>query len=192
MKLQYSPLIFLITMLAGGCLAHRKDAYNTTMKIDAASRDQLWNAAQEVLRDYRFRLDRLDRQAGVISTLPLGSKHFFEVWRKDVATREDSLESTVNPIRRWVEVFFTPGEGQSWSAMEVVVHKERLSARDRQFNSSTAAYQYFGNTLPATTGEIRPGDLAEKWIELGRDGALEELLLRKISEQAASPAEARG
>jgi hypothetical protein len=191
MKLQYVLHLSLLVVLFTGCHSRRANSYVTNTKIDApagsAQSDHLWESAQDALRNYRFRLDRIDRQAGVITTLPMGSKHFFEVWRKDVATCQDFWESTVNPVRRWVEVRFTPGDGQAWSQVEVVVHKERLSTRDRQFNSTVAAYQFFGDTLPATTGEIRPGALAEQWIDLGRDPALEAKLLQGITEQAASP-----
>jgi hypothetical protein len=190
MKLQCVLHLVPVAMVSGGCLSPRQQTYTTTLPVsanlDSPEADRLWDSAQDTLREYRFRLDRVDRQEGVITTLPAGSKHFFELWRKDVATREDLWEATVNPLRRWIEVRFKAGEAGGWSELAVVVHKERLSAQDRQFNSTTAAYQYFGDTLPATTGEARLTSTHEHWIDLGRDPALEERLLKRIIDRSAS------
>jgi len=61
-----------------------------------------------------------------------------------------------------------------------VVHKERLSSPDRQFNSSGAAYQYFGDSLPSTTGLARISEKDDRWLDCGRDPAMEDYLLRAI------------
>ncbi len=120
----------------------------------------------------------------MITTMPVSSQHFLEFWRHDVATREDLWESTLNPIRRWVEVAVNRDDAGAWAALEVIVHKERFSAPDRQFNSTGAAYQFFGNNLPSTTGAERITSEDERWLDLGRDPAMEAYLLAKILERA--------
>jgi len=147
--------------------------------------DQLWEAVQETLRRGRFQLDRVDRQAWVITTLPEASQHFFEFWRHDVDTRRDAWEATLNPMRRWVEVSLTREGDGPWAQLAVVVHKERLSSPDRQFNSSGSAYQYFGEGLPSTTGKSRVTAKEDHWLDCGRDPAMEDYLLRKIMEPPA-------
>ena len=149
--------------------------------------DQLWEAVQETLRRGRFQLDRIDRQAGVITTMPEASQHFFEFWRHDVDTQRDRWEATLNPMRRWVEVSLTRADEGPWThpselrtRLAVVVHKERLSSPDRQFNSSGAAYQYFGESLPSTTGQSHVTAKDGRWLDCGRDPAMEDYLLRKI------------
>ena len=142
--------------------------------------DQLWEAVQETLRRGRFQLDRIDRQAGVITTMPEASQHFFEFWRHDVDTPRDRWEATLNPMRRWVEVSLTRADDGPWTQLAVVVHKERLTSPDRQFNSSGAAYQYFGESLPSTTGQSRVTAKDDHWLDCGRDPAMEDYLLRKI------------
>lgn len=123
----------------------------------------------------------MDRAAGVITTQPQTSQHWFEFWRSDVATFRDAMESSLNPIRRWAEVTFTREEDGTWSEVAVVVHKERLSSPDRQFNSTGSAYQYFGDSLPATTGHYRVTISDDRWLDLGRDAAMEDRLLREIT-----------
>ena len=71
-----------------------------------------------------------------------------------------------------------------WTQLEVAVHKQRFSSPDRQFNSTGAAYQYFGDSLPATTGEPRVTAADDRWLDLGRDPAMEDRLLQAILERA--------
>ncbi len=145
--------------------------------------DALWEAIQETLRRNRFRLDRVDRRDGVVTTKPEISQHFFEFWRHDVETRTDYWEATLNPLRRWVEVTVRRGDDDQWSELVAVVHKERFSSPDRQFNSTGAAYQYFSDSLPSTTGLVRVTAEYDRWIDQGRDPAMEDYLLQAILER---------
>jgi hypothetical protein len=126
----------------------------------------------------------VDLRAGVITTRPELSKHYFEFWRKDVATRHDAWEATLNPIRRWAKVSITPASSGENVKVTVVVYKQRLSAPDRQFNSSGAAYQFFGDDLPSTTGAPSVTEEDERWIDRGRDHAMENVLLQEILRRA--------
>jgi hypothetical protein len=148
--------------------------------------DRLWGAAQDVLRDHQFRLDRVDRRAGVVSTLPETSQQLFEFWRHDVATTADLWEATLNPIRRWIQVTFARDGDGPWTQVSVVVHKERLSAPDRQFNNSGAAFLLFGYTLPSTTGMTQVTPAHDRWIACGHDPAMEDYLLTRILERACT------
>ncbi len=182
------PLL-LLCAAQGGCLAQRRSEYRVSESISITQRspeaDQLWEAIQETLRRHRFPLDRVDRRAGVITSRPVTSQHFFEFWRHDVDTRYDLVDATLNPTRRRVEVSVTAAEEQTWTQLAVVVHKQRLSSPDRQFNSTGAAYQYFGDSLPSTTGLIQVTSEYDEWLDRGRDPAMEARLLRAISRRAS-------
>lgn len=174
----------LICLLVGcGCRSNAQvqltSAYSFASSTDVLSAEQLFEAATDELRAGRFRLDRVDRRAGVITTFPEGSQHFFEFWRHDVATTRDFWEATINPMRRWTKISIQRNE-QAVSDIEVEVRKERFSAPDRQFNASGAAYNYFGYGLPATTGEESIDAKDERWIDVGRDSAMEDYLLTRI------------
>jgi hypothetical protein len=147
---------------------------------EASGDEALWGAVQDSLRDYRFRIDRVDRREGVVTTLPETSKQLFEFWRKDAVTAYDVWESTINPIRRWVEVRVADGPESAERNVAVTVHKERLSSPDRQFNNSTAAYRFFGDALPSTTGIVRVTPEHDRWLSMGRDPALEARLVDQI------------
>jgi len=175
---------------SGGCASPRPREYQSTRLLSISEpseqADLLWEAVQETLRRGRYQIDRVDRVAGVVTTFPENSQHFFEFWRHDVDTSRDGWEATLNPMRRWVEVSLTrEGEGP-WTQLAVVVHKERLSSPDRQFNSSGAAYQYFGESLPSTTGKSRIRAKEDHWLDCGRDPAMEDYLLSEVLKRCSN------
>jgi hypothetical protein len=180
-------------VLIAGCAAPQRHGPAVTRSFDnlsAEQRDTLWDAAQVVLREHHFRLDRVDRRAGLISTTPQTSQHAFEFWRKDTDTAHDFLEASLRTVRRSVEVAVSPAEvnaGEDEAVADaadamvtVTVRREYFCTPERQFNSSIAALRMFGNELPrADTGErIIPTDTY--WIDAGRDLALERYLLGEI------------
>lgn len=178
------PLSCALLAAASGCLGPRRDHYQSSCQLifvePSDDADRLWRAIEDTLRRHRYRMDRVDRRAGVITTMPAISQHVFEFWRQDVVTWPDLWESTLNPIRRWVEVRLDRTQDNAWRELTVMVHKERLSSPDRQFNSTGAAYQYFGESLPSITGRDRAWENDSHWLAEGRDAAMEEYLLRDI------------
>lgn len=184
-------------VLSWGCVSTRRvDVTGSVHQFDpasavAADANHLWSSAEETLRNVGFKLDRVDQTDGVITTLPMVSQHVTEFWRRDVHSFRALMESTINPIRRWVEVRFDRGENGSWKSVEIVVHKERFSGVDRQFNNSGAAYAFFGDSLPTTTGLAKPPTDAEIWIDLGRDPESEKVLLGEILSNAEAQRETR-
>lgn len=182
--------VLVLLLALGGCSSHRRGRHHENEATASASDDAAWIAVQDVLRRQHLRLDRVDPTTGTITTLPEISQHWFEFWRKDVANFHDYCEATLNPIRRWVEVEVQRGDSGDWDAVSVVVHKQRLSAPDRQFNNSAAAYQFFGEMLPSTTGAPHVTSKDDRWIDLGRDPAMEDYLLRKITARSGLTAAA--
>lgn len=188
------PLIFAGMLLVAltGCSATPREAYISTARVAIDLRqpaaDGVWEGMKDALRQGLFTLDRVDRHGGVITTRPTVSRLFGEFWRTDARTFYDKLESGINPLRRYVVVQATPDETDpGHTLLEVAVYKQRLSSPDRQFNSSGAAYQFFGSALPSTTGapSVRPED--ERWLDFGRDPALEDYYLRQFIALAGSP-----
>lgn len=184
--------LFCVLLAAAGCLGPQRGDYRSTLPVSIAARseaaDRLWTTIQTTLRHHRFQLDRVDRGAGVVTTMYETSQDLFEFWRHDVDTREDLWESTLNPIRRRVEVRLDR-DVAGWSRVSVAVYKQRFSSPDRQFNSTGAVYQYFGDRLPSTTGQLRVTEKDETWYDVGRDPAMEDYFLRRILDSAGVPAE---
>lgn len=191
-RLLVSILLSLLVVSAG-CLGPRRSDYVTSTPVSVeqdASAAAFWEGVEDALHDRGFKLDRVDRRAGIITTLPVTSQQFFEFWRHDVDTREDLWEATFNSIRRRVEVTVSRGDGGVWSDVSVVVYKQRYSAPDRQFNSTGELYEYFGTALPTTTGEIDVGTERDRWIDIGRDPAMAAYVLDKIIKRTGAAASA--
>ena len=148
---------------------------------DEGERDALLDTCLDTLRDHRFKLDRVDRHAGVITTFPITSQQVFEFWRNDVATAYDVLEATLSTIRRRVEIRLLGSTDPAHQQVVVTVYRERFSTPDRQYNNSAAAFRVFSRSLPSTTGKEIVPERDDAWLQAGRDGALEHRLLQEIA-----------
>lgn len=87
----------------------------------------VWDATSEVLVDYRFTVDQRNRRAGLITSHPLASRHFFELWRRDKVTASGALENTVQPIYRTVSVRILKEAGGSYHPVVTVTVSRLLS-----------------------------------------------------------------
>jgi hypothetical protein len=179
--------VIMLISWASGCTPVQRDGDLMVRDFsvsDQAQLNDLLDTCEDVLRDQGFRIDRVDRRAGVVTTHPETSKHFFEVWRKDVANNYDFWEASLNTIRRSVEIQAEPDLVKGEARMTLKVKRERFSAPDRQFNNSIAAFQFYGDALPSVSTGERVTRADDEWIEDGRDLAMEELLINKIAARA--------
>ena len=121
---RHVKMVALFAALAGsGCTLHKRGDYRSAQAIAVADRsdeaDRVWDAISETLRRHRFRLDRVDRRAGIVTTSPETSQHFFEFWRHDVATWTDAWQASLNPLRRRAEVTVTRADAEQWTRLSV-------------------------------------------------------------------------
>ncbi len=145
---------------------------------------RLWTAATDVLRQHGFKLDLTDAVTGHITTQPVGSQHFFEFWRDDVATPFDAWEATLANVRRSATVDINRAAHTEGCRIVVSVHKQRFSTPERQVTNSAAANHFLGTALPAFTSGRRIAQTDSHWIDLGRDPAMEDRIRNQILESA--------
>lgn len=137
-----------------GCVKYTYPIVAQPSPPTAAERnfDALWLAAQDVLREYRFTIDRHDRRAGLITTKPLTGMQVFEPWREDAANRTDLADSSLKTLYRTVTVRIqptAPGSADYEPVVEVAVSKP--PPPKREFHSIGAAYGLFA--LPGSGDE---------------------------------------
>jgi len=140
-------LFLLAAVLATGvcgCLKYTKPVV-AQPEMTGAERnfEAVWLATQDVLRDYRFTIDRQDKRAGVITTEPLTGMQFFEFWRKDAVTPEALLAGSIQTLHRTVTVRIRPAAGQAEQyepAVQVAVSKPYAATDVR---STSDAYSMF-------------------------------------------------
>ena len=146
-----------------------------------------WDAANEVLRKYRFVIDRADRREGVITTYPMIGRHWFEFWRKDAITRRDVAEGTIQTVYRQVTVNIhrQAGSKEYLAAVRVLITRSNLT--NPQVTSTSEAYDLFRDPgIPRSeslTGLEGPSE--GKLSPIGRDENLEQTLQQKINFLAA-------
>ncbi|MCD4699526.1 MAG: outer membrane protein assembly factor BamC [Phycisphaerae bacterium] len=146
-----------------------------------------WDAANEVLRKYRFTIDRADRREGVITTYPMIGRHWFEFWRKDAITRRDVAEGSIQTVYRQVTVNIRRQDDSSQYLADVRVLVTRSNLTNPQVTSTSEAYELFLNPgIPRSASLSGLGEPSgSKSVPIGRDENLEQTLRNEINFLAA-------
>src|SRR5262249_44400097 len=120
--------------------------------VTANDFDRLWNVCEEAARDFLFSIDRTDYRAGLLTTRPLTSRQWFEVWRPDVRTIPDLDESATATIRRTIRFEFERrADGTFTVAPKVLV--ERQSVAEQRI---TSVVSYRGMFTPPIKRREQP------------------------------------
>ena len=132
--------------------------------------DPLWEACEQTAHEYRFNIDRRDQRSGLLTTVPMITKQWWEFWRKDAGTFYDTEEATVANIRRTIFFQFKK-DGESFSVSpKIVVEKEsKVDPKYRQDIEGPDTY----------------------WYALRRDEVLEKKVASTIRERLDIAAKAR-
>ena len=171
-----------ILLAACGCARHTRPIVPPAEMTPGEKNFQaVWDAGCEVLSSYRFTVDRRDRRAGLITTEPTASKHFFEWWRRDKVTASGALENTVQPIYRQVSVQIRKtDEGKYDPVVSVTV--SRLLLGGSSSNRTLAPYEQV--TTPTRRERLVIGVASSDKIrrEPGKHSPGDEMLAEKIAE----------
>ncbi len=148
--------------------------------ISSADFYKLWDACKTEVRLRLFLIDRQDYRQGLLTTEPLDSKQFFEVWRDDVVTAGDTAISSLATVRRTVRFQLRRGNDGRYVA-EPKVLVERFASAERRIIAINQYHTVF--TGPATEDSLTDQGLTiptDYWYPIGRDQALERDLADSI------------
>jgi hypothetical protein len=141
-------------------------------------------AAQDVLLDMHFAIEKADAQAGLVRTRPLPGAQFFELWRSDNVGVQNQALSNLQNIRRTAEIRITEQNGRQ--RIDCVVNLQRLSLPNRDIDSAARAYQMFSNSSPLLQTLVLGSQVSDvDWVSLGRDSLLEKEILQRIEKRVA-------
>ncbi len=142
-------------------------------------------AAQDVLLDMHFAIEKADAQAGLVRTRPLPGAQFFELWRSDNVGAENQALANLQNIRRTAEIRITEQNGTQH--IDCIVSVQRLSLPGRGIDSAARAYQMFSNSSPLLqTLQLGSSTTAGlSWVSLGRDGRLEAEIFQRLDRRIA-------
>ena len=174
-------ILSIVAVLCAGCIPTGAPV-SSPPEVADEDFNVIWDAANEVLRTYRFSIDRADRREGVITTFPMVARHWFEFWRKDATTRRDVAEGTVQTLYRRVTINIRRQEDNKKYLVDVRVFTSRSDLVVPQVTSTSEAYDLFINPDMPRHASLTGlgGPKGSKSVKLGRDENLEQVLLREI------------
>jgi hypothetical protein len=161
--------------------------------VEGSGFQTLWNTAEDVARSYFFKIDRIDYREGILTTEPMVSAQFFEPWRGDVRTADDSLESSLATMRRTIRFEFTKLDDGSYRVVPKVL-VERRSIAEQRITSVVLYRQTFkrpiatGRKAPSGTHETDVGRYlpSRYWYPVGRDASLEKDIAARMESRLKS------
>ena len=139
------------------------------------------NAAEDVLTQMHFSIEKFDYDYGYIRTRPLSGAQFFEFWRSDNVGTENWVQANINSIRRTVELYINQNDENLNIDCDVQI--QRVSLPNREIPGSAHAYQLFSrSSMLMQTLQLHPEQQkGMAWINLGEDTKLEAKILKRIS-----------
>jgi hypothetical protein len=141
---------------------------------------QLMEVCENVLVRKQFVIDKYDPANGFIKTRPLSGKQMFEFWRSDNAGAFNSAEANIQSIQRSVTINILESGDQL--CIDCDVNVQRLSIPEKEILGMD---QSAGTLTPSDRSlqRLRLGKEHTEgmsWIDLGSDGALENVILGQI------------
>jgi RES domain-containing protein len=181
---QCVAVLAALTAVAG-CGSQQRGAAPEPLMVANLSKAQAVAAAEDVLTEMQFTIEKADAELGYLKTRPLRGGQFFEIWRNDNASAYQSGQSNLHSIQRTAEVSVSEGPGGVVVECAVSVRRLSLPESDRTAISTTAGAF---TTSTARLQELRVNpDQAERmeWIELTPDNALAARILERIRQRIA-------
>lgn len=188
------PICWLAVLWMAGCVGAPPilQVYQNPLPIPYADRDLVWDQVVDVVDNY-FDVEREDRvrlegnvlTVGRIDTVPEPGSTFLEIFRGDSATPYEKLESTLQSIRRRALVQVVPTE--NGYLVDVAVYKELEDVPQPEMATAGRATLRHDTSNRRDVPHSGEQPIAQGWIPLGRDPALEQRMLHEIYLRLARP-----
>jgi len=151
----------------------------------AATKTGAMTAAEQVLAEMHFGIEKFDVDAGYIRTAPLSGAQSFELWRSDSVGSYNRSEADLHSIRRAVEINISKQAGQL--CINCKATTQRLSLPQSQ--STTGQSHPVMSPDQRSIQKFKLGHEQKSnltWTDLGRDNQLETEILKRIEKQLAA------
>jgi len=175
-KLFVCVLLFWLT----GCAENKYTETMDKVCVSAKTKTDAMAAAERVLGEMHFAIEKLDVETGCIRTLPLSGAQSFEFWRADNVGSFNRAEADLHSIQRIVELNITEQAGQLCTNCKATTLK--LSSPQNQATASQGhAIMSPDQKSLQKLGPEQKSNIT--WIDLGRDNQLETEILKRIEKQ---------
>jgi hypothetical protein len=180
-KLMLNKLLtFSLLLLQVGCAENKYIKTEDRLCIPAEAKTDAMAAAQRVLADMHFTIEKLDAEAGFIRTHPLTGAQTFEFWRSDSVGSLNQSEADLHSIRRSVEINVTQQDQQL--CIDCRATTQKLSMPQGQDNGALA--ESYRSAQRLKFGRDQKANIT--WIDLGRDNQLETEIIKRIEKRLAT------
>ncbi len=183
---RFSHTLLSCLLLFSGCALNGLGPGNAAapltnpILVTTNNEELLWERAVDVLHEFHFEIARENRLGKVIETEPMVGSGVLEPWHPDSPNLASRVESSLQSIRRIVQVSMQPDPQQRGYMITVAVFKEIEDLPGVAANSPGAATfaesKPLQRNLDPVVGESTPSG----WVSLGRDLALEQSILRRL------------
>lgn len=176
-------ICFMLIALVGsvGCSTGKTLVANEPIIIDQWD-DNIWPIAQKELKSRGFELDRVDLRSGIIETMPLVSRQWFEFWRRDVVDDKSLAQSSLHTVRRKVDLRLVTGDNDK-ILIHCSVFVEKLSLGPTKTSGPVRADEIFSSRAYRVEESMSSGKRSYQWIPIGNDPYLEKAILESIQEE---------
>jgi len=172
-------ITILLTAMLTGCTEQRRPTQQTVAIVKQFSFDDVWTVCLASLQDRGLSVDRQDRRFGLIVSEPVVGKQFFEFWRNDAVTSDDTWTSSLHTVRRIVSIHVV-SQGPMHFEVRVEAQAQRVNIPADQLDNTAEAFEMIRThgvpASPSRRDYTRPkAELI--WVDIGREHALEQYIL---------------
>lgn len=169
------------TLMLTGCAQQQHQEVVEQICLPEKQKPKVMQAAEDILAQMHFTIDKSDAEKGIIRTKPLPAAQSFEFWRSDNVGSFNSTEANLHSIRRTAELSISRQAGQLCISCDVKV--QRLSLPERDITGSGRAYEMFTRSKQSIQVlELHPEQEKDvAWIDLGSDKQLATEILKRFS-----------
>lgn len=164
--------------------------------VSTDSFDRVFLASIDVLRDWRYVVNRKDRRQGIVSAAPRIASSVAEPWQPDATRSDRAWESTINFQRRRIRIEIAPtdpatvvesnGGPVSAYQLNVVCELDRRYYPPQQLTSAAVTKIRFTNSRSVRKPIRTEAGVEEAyWAPAGRDHAFERELANAIIQRAS-------
>ena len=171
-------LLAALVGLVGGCATVSAPVGNPVY-VPAGNPELAWERTVDALHDFKLPIARENKLDGVIETDYVIGSSILEPWRRDSVGLDNRLESTFQSIRRRAFITLTPSP-QGGYLVAVEAYKELEDVNGPVANSAGGATFQVNQPLQRDLNLVVGQSTPSGWINLGRDYALEQALLKRI------------
>jgi len=171
-------------MFFTGCGGQQQFKEIKQVCVEGMEETKAVQAAEDVLSEMHFTIDKADAKQGFVRTRPLSGAQFFEFWRKDNVGKFNFAEANLHSIRRIVEMNMSRQGGQLCINCNVKVQRLNLPERENVAGSARAYEMFSSSDQVMQNLKVNPEQKKQMgWVDLGDDPKLAAEILSRLEKR---------